>query len=135
MLVMLKRTATCPVRLTRGTLYLVVGIDDSNFRIVNDGGDPVLCPSRDFDVVEASLPEDWIRIDFPDGEYFIDPPDTSAPGFYEDVADAMPDAVAVFKVTWTRLNAWQDGLSASSRTDRDAGARERSRSKDVEDDG
>lgn len=112
MLVVLLEAAASPYRL-KGTLaYLVVGIDDSHYRLVNDDREPVLYPKPSFRVVDHRIPGDWAREDFPDGEYYIDPPETSAVGFYEDLFDGDPTAVAVFKGVWKRLQEWQAGIAA-----------------------
>jgi hypothetical protein len=84
--------------ITVGNVYIVVGIDDTNFRIISDFGEPVLYEKEIFDVVDSTIPPQWIRRDYGDGEYFIDPPELSRRGFYEDYFDGVPDAVEIFEV-------------------------------------
>ena len=107
MLVRLKPRVARPRRLARDREYLVVGLDDGHFRVVNEGGEPVLYERALFDIVEPSLPCGWVRQEHPDGEYFLDPPETSGVGFYEDLHDRDDQAVEVFNHVWERLVRWQ----------------------------
>jgi hypothetical protein len=83
--------------------YLVVGLDDESLRVINDVGEPVLYPKFLFHVVEASVPADWVRQDYDDGEWHIDPPECAQPGFYEAWFDGDPDARRVFDGVVARL--------------------------------
>lgn len=89
--------------LTTGTEYLVVGFDDENYAVVNDDDEPVLYSRTLFEVVDPWVPEDWVRVDYEDGEYHVDAPECAAPGFYEDVHDGQPPAVATFRAMVARL--------------------------------
>lgn len=73
--------------LTASTEYHVVGIDDENYRIYNDAKEPVLYPKYLFSVTDDTIPDDWVRTDFEDGEYYIESPVTSSDGFYEKYFD------------------------------------------------
>jgi hypothetical protein len=64
--------------------YFVIGIGEQDFRIVDDAGEPILYPKELFDVVDSSLPPGWQFAEYPDGEYWVEPTKTAAPGFYED---------------------------------------------------
>lgn len=78
-------------------IYNVIGIDDEDYRIINEIGEPILYPKALFDVIESSIPDSWVRQDYEDGEYYIDPPELSRPGFYEDFFDGNPEAIAKFQ--------------------------------------
>jgi hypothetical protein len=80
-----------------GKVYEVIGIDDEHYRIVDEGGEPILYPKYLFDVIDPTIPESWVRKDYPDDEYFIDPPELSHRGFYEDYFDRKPEATAIFE--------------------------------------
>jgi hypothetical protein len=83
--------------------YIVIGFDDEYFRVIDDADHPILYPRALFDVVDPSVPDDWVRRDEPDGSYYVDPPECSAPGFYEDVFDQDADAIAVLRKVVRRL--------------------------------
>jgi hypothetical protein len=91
--------------LTPGKTYVVIGLCDSMFRIVNDEGEPILYPRGLFRITDPDIPRDWIRHDEPDGSYYIDPPECSAPGFYERVFDSDLDALAALNEVLERLHA------------------------------
>ncbi|MFC3650357.1 hypothetical protein ACFONN_02295 [Dyella humi] len=85
--------------LTVGDIYHVVGISDDRFRIINDNGDPVLYERGIFDIVDPSVPQNWVAQWFDDdGEKYcyIDPPGFGKPGFYEDYFDGVEYAVERF---------------------------------------
>lgn len=69
---------------TPGRSYFVWGISSDRYRIVNDDGDPVLYAKAGFGVDDPSIPEGWMFIEYDEGEYFLDPCEAVAPGFYED---------------------------------------------------
>ena len=85
--------------LTPGQVYIVVGLDQEAYRVLNDNEEPILYEKSMFELDEddSNLPSSWIREDFGDGEYFINPPELSARGFYEDFFDGIPSANAMFK--------------------------------------
>ena len=78
-------------------IYTVIGIDNENFRIVNEIGEPVLYPKELFDVVDPVVPKTWVIKEFEDGDYYIDPPELSEAGFYEDYFDKKAGAVQIFQ--------------------------------------
>jgi hypothetical protein len=111
MIVTVKVGAKCPLHLARGSHYLVFGIEGCDtlyYRLVNDMGEPVLYEQRLFKVVDARLPESWVRRDYGAGEYYIDPPEATARGFYEDWHDGDAQARAAFGEVWRKLQRWQD---------------------------
>lgn len=79
--------------LTPGKIYTVIGVTDDCFRFLNDDGLPFLYPKKYFRIVDSHVPNDWIREDFPEGEYYIDPPSLAGRGFFEDYFDRKPYAV------------------------------------------
>ena len=82
-----KDGVSCNPHLTPQKQYWVIGIDDENYRIVNDSYEPVLYPKVLFEVIDPSYPDSWIKEEFDDGEYFIDPPEFAENGFYEKLFD------------------------------------------------
>lgn len=74
--------------------YFVIGIGQQDFRIVDDAGEPILYPKELFDVVESSLPPGWQFAEYPDGEYWLEPTKTAAPGLYEDFFGSDGDRAA-----------------------------------------
>ena len=76
--------------------YFVIGIDNECYRIINDLNEPILYPKDIFLEVELAMPVHWVRRDYEDGEYYIDPPEFSSPGFFEDFFDVSPEAIKVF---------------------------------------
>jgi hypothetical protein len=87
--------------LTAGQPYLVIGVEASELRLLNDSGRPYLYPPRLFKIVDASEPSDWITEYGPEGERYAYPAALSAPGFFEDFFDERPKAVRTF---WRAVN-------------------------------
>ncbi len=50
-----------------------------------------------FEVVDPAIPDDWVTERFDDDEYYIDPPECVAKGFYEDYFDGVEAAVKKFE--------------------------------------
>jgi hypothetical protein len=74
----------------------VIGINHEDYRVVNDICEPILYPKYLFEVVDPAVPESWIREEYGPDEYYIDPPELSRPGFYEDYFDGKPEARKIF---------------------------------------
>ena len=91
------------VALTLGEEYLVVGVSDASFRVVNERLEPILYPRACFVVVDERIPEDWVRRDYEGGEYHISPPEVAEPGFYEDYFDGRTTAIKTFEEVLSRL--------------------------------
>ena len=89
--------------LTVGVIYPVLGIDDENYRVVNDLLEPVLYGKDIFDVVESTVPGDWINRKYEDGEYHFYPPDFSEVGFFEDYFDGFAPAIEKYN-RYLKLN-------------------------------
>jgi hypothetical protein len=64
--------------------YFVLGLDDEYLRVINDGGEPVLHPKSLFEICSRSIPPEWQFREGDDGDYYLSPRRTAAPGFYED---------------------------------------------------
>ena len=79
-----------------GKVYTVIGIEGIYYRIVDDSEDPILYPKEMFEVIDPTIPSDWVETLF-DGESYIEPPETCEPGFYEDYFDGVPYAIKTFK--------------------------------------
>ena len=84
--------------LSPNTVYTVIGIDNDHFRVVNDSFEPVLYPKTIFDVLDNNIPSEWVRLDFDDGEYFIDPPEFAEIGFFESYFDGEDKAVTIYEM-------------------------------------
>lgn len=83
--------------LTLGKEYLVIGLNDEDYRVVNDFNEPILYPKECFEITDSRVPEDWRRDDHADGEYRINPIEVAKPGFYEKFFDDVPEAQEVFR--------------------------------------
>lgn len=76
--------------------YVVIEIDDEHFRVVDDDHEPILYPKPLFDIVDSSIPDDWVKETFDDGEYYISPREFQG-YFFEDYFEGKINAVDVFK--------------------------------------
>lgn len=88
--------------LTADKEYLVIGIEGDSYRVLDDNEEPTLHDKKLFEIVDPSLPSEWIKTTF-DEENYIEPPETSAPGFYEDYFDGVPYAIDIFKELLVKL--------------------------------
>lgn len=82
--------------ITIGETYSVVGIEGNYYRLINDAKEPILYPKVLFDIIDPDIPSDWLETEY-DGEIFIEPPDTSEPGFYENYFDGDQDNIMIYK--------------------------------------
>lgn len=78
-------------------IYEVIGIDHECFRIINEISEPILYPKGLFDIVDQNIPKEWVYDKYSDDEYYIDPPELSAKGFYEDYFDGKVESIEIFK--------------------------------------
>ena len=46
--------------LSAGALYDVIGLDNDNFRLIDDDDQPFLFPKALFEIVDPSIPDDWM---------------------------------------------------------------------------
>ena len=115
--------------LTAGKLYPVVGISADHLRIINDVGEPILYEPQIFDIIDDTLPADWVCTAVTDEDgvcYYRNPPGLDAPGFYEDYFDGVDYAVARFEqyraqqqlppLRLDRLNALVHSLRSGCKT-------------------
>lgn len=79
--------------LTCGKEYVVIGLDEEYYRIVDDYGEPVLFEKFMFNVVDDAIPDDWIWQRNSDDDYCADPPGLNVRGFYEDFFDRKEYAI------------------------------------------
>jgi len=101
MIVRLKKLRTRYRDLTSGQLYLVIGIEADELRIINNAGRPFLYPPDLFSLVDTREPADWVTEFGDDGERYSYPPALNRPGFFEDFFDQKAKAVATF---WRVVN-------------------------------
>lgn len=108
MIVKLKKPNTRYRELASGRLYVVIGIEADELRIINDAGRPYLYSADLFSVVGAREPRDWVTEFGDDGERYSYPPPLNRSGFFEDFFDQKAEAVATFwRVVNHRLAAGQ----------------------------
>ena len=88
---------SCHPNLSPDTTYMVIGIEHECYRIVNDSLEPVLYPKDIFDVIDPNYPESWVRTEFDDGEYYVEPPEFSGVGFFEDYFDGVDSAISIYR--------------------------------------
>ncbi len=46
--------------LIAGKEYVVLGIDDEFYRVLAETGDPALFPKDTFEIVDDTIPSDWV---------------------------------------------------------------------------
>jgi hypothetical protein len=96
MIVRALNTAKIHPLLKAGKEYVVLGIDDENYRVLTETGDPALISKKDFEIIDDLIPDDWIWKFYDDGEYFADPKGLDETGFYEDLFDKKSYAMDRF---------------------------------------
>jgi len=82
-------------------LYVVIGIEANDYRILNNNGRPYLYPPEIFVVHDHHEPVDWITEIGEDGERYAYPPMLNSPGFFENFFDGDEKTVSQF---WRVLN-------------------------------
>ena len=70
-----------------GQLYVVIGIEADELRIINNAGRPFLYPADLFSLVDAREPVDWATEFREDGGRYSYRPPLNRPGFFEDFFD------------------------------------------------
>jgi hypothetical protein len=98
--------------------YFVIGVNQEEFRVVDDKGEPILYPKDLFEVVDATLPSGWQFCEYPDGEYHLDPVATGAPGFYEDFFGSNGDRVAQSKAQQVLRETLETAMTTGSDEDK-----------------
>lgn len=81
--------------LSAGEVYDVVGLSSGYFRLIDDDDQPYLYPKALFDVIDPTIPADWIT-STDDDEFYTDPPECAGRGFYEHYFDGVQAAVQTF---------------------------------------
>jgi hypothetical protein len=71
-------------RLTARQEYFVIGVYADALRVIDDDGEPIIYPKTLFDVCDTSIPPGWEFYEPEDGDYYLEPMRTAAPGLYED---------------------------------------------------
>lgn len=89
-------------KLTIGKIYDVIGLEGEYYRIINDSNEPILYTKELFEIIDSNIPADWIETKF-DDEIFVEPIETSKPGFYEDFFDDEPNAVQIYNMLLKKL--------------------------------
>src|SRR5947199_2267411 len=108
MVVKLKKKIARYPDLTFGQLYVVIGVEADELRILNDSGRPFLYQRDLFSLLDAEEPVDWVTEFGEDGERYSYPPPLNKSGFFEDYFDVKRKAVATFwRVVNQRLAARQ----------------------------
>ncbi len=77
------RLANKSHHLKPGIVYEVIGLDWSMYRIIDEGNMPALYPKKYFDVVDPTIPKNWVWKKFEDKTYYAAPPEFAEPGFFE----------------------------------------------------
>ena len=84
-----------------GTEYFVLDVSDEYYRVVDDGGEPVLYPKQLFEVLDVTVPPGWQFKEYEYDDYRLVPVRTSRPGFYEDFFCSDGDRIAQKRVQQT----------------------------------
>jgi hypothetical protein len=103
--------------LTAGRKYVVVASLPEDVHVVNDRGEPIVAPVALFDVIDESVPANWIRQNGPpeDDWYWCGPPEFAVRGFFERWHDDSPAERDVFARVYSALwNAYAQQLSGES---------------------
>ena len=96
MIVKLKNQSNKYQDLSPKLSYFVIGIEANDYRILNNYGKPYLYPSKIFDILDNTIPEDWITEYGEEGEVYSYPKKLNSIGFFEDFFDGKNKAVAEF---------------------------------------
>ena len=90
--------------LSPNRVYPVIGIECEYYRILGDDNSPILYPKCLFTMVDASVPDSWIRWEPSAEECFVRPPEMSERGFWERYFDGDPEAIAKFRAYLARVD-------------------------------
>jgi hypothetical protein len=97
--------------------YFVIEVNEQMFRIIDDRGEPILYPKELFEVVDPSLPPGLQFVEYPDGEYFLEPTKTGGPGLYENFFGSDGNRVAQAQAQQAVREALEAALLAGSEQD------------------
>ena len=81
------------VSLVQGNEYVLIGIETDGYRIIDESGEPTWFPKAYFLEEEVLPPPEWIYRKYDEGEYEYVMQQFSEPGFFEDYADKVKEAV------------------------------------------
>ncbi|MDQ9010527.1 hypothetical protein RFI36_13020 [Acinetobacter gerneri] len=79
-----------------GNEYEVIGIDSKYFRIICDDGEPVLYEKEIFDIIDPTIPNNWVKVGGED-EYALSPPELSTKYFFEEYFDGKKNVIQIFE--------------------------------------
>lgn len=88
--------------LTPGRAYQVLSVESGALRVVCDHSEPILFPVGYFDILDRTVPENWICDGDPWDDGYLGPPEFGVVGFFEDYFDHKPDAIALFRAVMDR---------------------------------
>ena len=84
MIVKLKKKNVGYRDLTLSQLYVAIGIEADDLRILSDAGRAFLYPAELFMMVEPQERSDWVTEFGEDNERYSYPPTLNKPGFFEE---------------------------------------------------
>jgi hypothetical protein len=104
--------------LTPDQEYLIIGVHVNTLRLINDNGEPILYGKHLFNVTDYKIPPNWQFKEFAEADYYLQPSNVSAPGFYEDYFNSDGDLEAQDHARATLLNTLNEILAWSIGDDR-----------------
>jgi len=79
-----------------GKVYDVIALDWKTYSIINEDNEPILYPKKYFDVVDPTIPKNWVWKKFEDKTYYAAPPEFAELGFFERWHDHKESARKIF---------------------------------------
>jgi hypothetical protein len=73
-----------------GKEYVVIGLDEEGFTVIDEKGQPVPFPRTCFVVVDESIPSDWVWDRTSESEFCANPIELADPDFYGHFMLANP---------------------------------------------
>jgi hypothetical protein len=98
--------------------YYVIEVSHVEFRVIDDGGEPILYPKALFEVIDPTLPPGWQFCEYLDGEYHLEPVRTGRAGFYEDLFCSDGDRAAQVEARRVLREVLEAAMLVSSEQDR-----------------
>lgn len=83
-------------KLTARKHYTVIGIEANYYRILDDTKDPVLFSPNLFNLIDETIPRNWITWFGEEGEKYSYPPELKEIGFFEDFHEGKQKAIKAF---------------------------------------
>lgn len=88
----------------RGKIYVVVSITSDDFQLVDENGEPIFVPQHRFEVIDESIPSDWVKLEDATSDWYRrGPPECSKPGFFERWHDGHSRERRIFAEVYERL--------------------------------